>query len=85
VDICVLKTDLPGRQYGMAEEFTEKLIEKEREYVFLYDAGHPEYKNLVKKKKIFSLILYIHHLLLFIITFYNSLLTGEVLQRNWTS
>jgi hypothetical protein len=27
-DICVLETDLPGRQYGMAEEFTEKLIEK---------------------------------------------------------
>jgi len=23
-DICVLETDLPGRQYGMAEEFTEK-------------------------------------------------------------
>ena len=33
----------------MAEEFTEKLIEKVREYVFLYDTGHPEYKNLVKK------------------------------------
>jgi hypothetical protein len=30
----------------MAEEFTEKLIEKVREYVFLYDAGHPEYKTL---------------------------------------
>jgi hypothetical protein len=40
---------LPGGQYGMAEEFTEKLIEKVREYVFLYDTGHPEYKNLVKK------------------------------------
>jgi hypothetical protein len=26
---------LPGGQYGMAEEFTEKLIEKVREYVFL--------------------------------------------------
>jgi hypothetical protein len=24
VDICVLETDLPGGQYGMAEEFTEK-------------------------------------------------------------
>jgi hypothetical protein len=48
-DICVLETDLPGGQYGMAEEFTEKLIEKVREYVFLYDTGHPEYKNLVKK------------------------------------
>jgi hypothetical protein len=27
-DICVLETDLPGRKYGMAEEFTKKLIEK---------------------------------------------------------
>jgi hypothetical protein len=43
--ICVLEGDLPGRQYGMAEEFTEKLIQKVREYVFLYDTGHPEYKN----------------------------------------
>jgi len=34
-DICVLETVLPGGQYGMAEEFTEKLIEKVREYVFL--------------------------------------------------
>jgi hypothetical protein len=25
----------------MAEEFTEKIIEKVREYVFLYDTGHP--------------------------------------------
>jgi hypothetical protein len=33
----------------MAEEFTEKLIEKVRAYVFLYDTSHPEYKNLVKK------------------------------------
>jgi hypothetical protein len=33
----------------MAEEFTEKLIEKVRDCVFLYDTGHPEYKNLVKK------------------------------------
>jgi len=48
-DICVLETDLPGGQYRMAEEFTEKLIEKVREYMFLYDTGHPEYKNLVKK------------------------------------
>ena len=39
-DICVLETDLPGGPYGMAEEFTEKLIEKVREYVFLYDRGH---------------------------------------------
>jgi len=30
-------------------EFTEKLIEKVREYVFLYNTGHPEYKNVVKK------------------------------------
>jgi len=44
-----LETDLPGGQYGMAEEFTEKLIEKVWKHVFLYDTGHPEYKNLVKK------------------------------------
>ena len=47
--ICVLETDLPGGQYEMAEEFTEDLIEKVRDYVFLYDTGHPEYKNLVTK------------------------------------
>jgi hypothetical protein len=47
-----LETDLPGGQYGMAEEFTEKLIEKVREYLFLYDTGHPEYKNLVKKAEV---------------------------------
>jgi len=35
----------------MAEEFTEKLIEKVWEYVFLYDTGHPEYKNIVKKSE----------------------------------
>jgi len=33
----------------MAEKFVKKLIEKVRESVFLYDTGHPEYKNLVKK------------------------------------
>jgi hypothetical protein len=33
----------------MAEEFTEKLIEKMWECVFLNDTGYPEYKNLVKK------------------------------------
>ena len=33
----------------MAEEFTETLIEKVREYVFLYSTGHPVYKNIVKK------------------------------------
>jgi len=27
-----LETDLPGEQYGMAEEFTEKLIERVRLY-----------------------------------------------------
>jgi hypothetical protein len=43
-EICVLETGLPG---GMAEEFTEKLIEKVWEYVFLYNTCHPEYKNLV--------------------------------------
>jgi hypothetical protein len=32
-----LQTDLPGGQYGMAEEFTDKLIEKVRDYVLLYD------------------------------------------------
>ena len=68
--ICVLETDLPGGHYGMAEAFTEKLIEKMREYMFLYSTGHPEYKNLVKKLKhgersLFSLILCIHHHLLF--------------------
>jgi hypothetical protein len=47
-----LETDLPGGQYGMAEEFTEKLIEKVQEYVFLYATGNPEYKNLVKKAEV---------------------------------
>jgi hypothetical protein len=42
---------LPCGQYGMAQELTEKLIEKVWEYVFLYDTGHPEYKNPVKKVK----------------------------------
>jgi hypothetical protein len=46
-DICVSETDLPGGQYGMVEEFNEKLIEKVWEYVFLYGTGHLEYKNLV--------------------------------------
>jgi hypothetical protein len=46
-----LETDLPGGQYGMVEEFTEKLIEKVREYVFLYDTGHLEFKNLMKKSE----------------------------------
>ena len=49
VDNCVLETDLPGALYGMVEEFTEKLTEKVREYVFLYNTGHPEYKNFVEK------------------------------------
>ena len=49
MDICILETDLTGGQMGMAEEFTEKLIEKWREYVLFYDTVHPEYKNLVKK------------------------------------
>jgi len=48
----------------MAEEFTEKLNEKVREYVFLYDTGYPEYKNLVKKAEAWStfplLIDYVH-------------------------
>jgi len=38
----VLQTDLPGGQHGVAEELTEKLIEKVRECVFLYDPGHPQ-------------------------------------------
>ena len=33
----------------MAEELTEKLIEKVREYVSLYDPGHPQYKDILKK------------------------------------
>ena len=41
-------THLPGGQNGMAEKFTEKLIENVRKYVFLHDTGHPEYKNVVK-------------------------------------
>jgi hypothetical protein len=45
-----LETDFRGRQYGIAEEFTEKLIEKLRDCVLLYDTGDPEYKKLVKKK-----------------------------------
>ena len=47
----------------MSEEFTEKLIEKVREYGFLYDTAHPEYKNLVEKVE--ALISCIHHRLLF--------------------
>jgi hypothetical protein len=42
---------LQGGQHGMARELTEKLIEKVREYVFLYDMGHPDYKNLLKKSE----------------------------------
>ena len=34
MDICVLETDVPGGQYRMAEEFTEKLNENVRKYVF---------------------------------------------------
>ena len=45
----MLLTDLPRGQHGMAEELTEKLIEKVRECVFLYDPGDPQYKNIVKK------------------------------------
>ena len=43
-DISVLETDLPGGQYEIAEEFTEKLIEKAQNYIFWHDTGHPEYK-----------------------------------------
>jgi hypothetical protein len=87
--ICVLETDLPGGQYGMAEEFKEKLIEKVWEYVFLYDTGHLEYKNLVKNAShsfLASTTVSFH--------FYNSVLTEEeeeeeeeevLLHQNWTS
>jgi len=33
---------MPGRQHSMAEELTEKLIEKVQEYMFFYDPGHPQ-------------------------------------------
>jgi hypothetical protein len=37
-----LETDLPGGQYGMAEEFTEKLTEKVRIEVLRRDSDiHP--------------------------------------------
>ena len=39
---CVLQTDLPCGQHGMAEELTEKLYEKVRDCVFLYGPGHPQ-------------------------------------------
>jgi hypothetical protein len=69
-DICVLETDLPSGQYGTAEEFREKLIEKVREYVFLYDTGHPEFRASTTGS----------------FFFYKSVLTEEVLpRRNWTS
>jgi hypothetical protein len=61
----------------MAEEFTEKLIEKFRKYVFLYDTGHPEYKNHVKKAEASTTVSFF---------FYSSVLTEEVLpHRIWTS
>jgi hypothetical protein len=45
--LCLF-TDLPGGRCGMAQELTEKLIEKVREYV-LYGTGHPDCKNHLKK------------------------------------
>ena len=30
---------------------TENLIEQVRKYTFLYNPGHPEYKNVAKKNK----------------------------------
>ena len=33
----------------MADENIEIFIEKVREYVFLYDISHSDYKNLLKK------------------------------------
>jgi len=86
--MCVLETDLPGGQYGMGEEFTEKLIEKVREYVFLYDTDHPEYKNFVKKAEAqaFPLLIDFVHPPPVSFFFYNSVLTEELLpHRNWTS
>jgi hypothetical protein len=34
---------------AVSREWRKYSLKKVREYVFLYDTGHPEYKNLVKK------------------------------------
>jgi hypothetical protein len=34
---------------AVRREWRKNSLKKVREYVFLYDTGHPEYKNLVKK------------------------------------
>jgi hypothetical protein len=79
-----LETDFPDGQCGMEEEFTEKLIEKLREYVFLYDTCHPAYKNLVKKVEAWKDI-YASTTVTFF--FYNSVLTEQEFRphRNGTS
>jgi len=48
-----------------------------REYVLLYDTGHPEYKNLVKKAEASTTVSFF---------FYNSVLIEEEVlpRRNWT-
>jgi hypothetical protein len=61
----------------MVEEFTENLIEKVREYVFLCDTGHPEYKN--------PLLIDLVHPPPSPFFFYNSVLTEVLPHRNWTS
>jgi hypothetical protein len=40
----------PGGQYGMAEELTEKLIEKVREYVFFVQYKSPGVQKHCEKK-----------------------------------
>jgi hypothetical protein len=77
-----LETDLPGGQYGMPEEFTEKLIEKVQEYVFLYGTSHP----VIFAQAFPHLIDFVYpppSLSLFL----NSVLTEEAVlpHRNWTS
>ena len=67
---CVLGTDFPGGQYGMAEELTEKLIEKVRQYVFFVRYKSPGVQKHCEKKLkhgerfLFSLISCIRHRLL---------------------
>jgi hypothetical protein len=59
----------------------KKLIEKVREYVFLYNTGHPGYKNLVKKaSRRFRASTTVSFF------FCNSVLTEEVVlpHLNWT-
>jgi len=80
-DICVLETDLPGGQYGMAEEFTEKLIEKVWEYLRL-----SFYAETVIFPQAFPLLIDFVHPPPSPFFFYNSVLTEEEVlpHRNWT-